>query len=123
MNNTSFMTRILWIGAAGITLVAGLFVYVFGSTLVREGGDWQSWAFIGSIVLGVVALNAALWFRLLRRRAALQNFGNSGSNPFTPHSKYAVWGYVPRSIRPRTRKRLRPASTISRDLRMDQAEV
>lgn len=113
MNSTSLMTRILWIGVAGITLIGGLSVFAAFSSGVANIDDWRSWAFFGPIVLGMIALNTGIWFRLFCRRTMLRSFSDSRLNPFISRSKCAVWSHVPlpgrlsRTSARRTQKRLR----------------
>lgn len=88
------MNRILCISAIGATVITGLFVYVVASALVVRG-DWQSWAFLVFVVLGVSALDAGALFRLFRSRTDIRSFADSRLNPLIPRSKYAVWNYSP----------------------------
>lgn len=96
------MTRILSVGAVGLTLVSGFYVVLLAADIPDAIRRWQYGIDFGNInqwleipgvlfmIFLLVALNAAVWSRLSRRRVALRNFGNSGPNPFTPRSKYAV---------------------------------
>jgi|GEM_PF-3079380 len=61
MNRTRIMTRILLVGTTGVTLVAGLFILVLLSSGAGRINDWQSWLLLISLVLGVAALDAAVW--------------------------------------------------------------
>jgi len=44
-----------------VTLVAGLFILVLLSSGAGRINDWQSWLLLISLVLGVAALDAAVW--------------------------------------------------------------
>ena len=108
MNTSSFTTRVLGIGAVGFTLVSGFYVAVAAADLVdsvRYRQSWTSleapnkWTHLPLIIFSIfliIALDAAVWSRLFRRRAALRSFSDSRLSPFIPRSKYAVWGHVPR---------------------------
>lgn len=112
MSSTSFMTRILWIGVAGITLIGGLSVFAASSSGVGNIDDLRSWAFFGPIVLGMIALNTGIWLRLFCQRTMLRSSSDSRLNLYISRSKYAVWSHVPRPGRlsttstRRTQKRL-----------------
>lgn len=106
MNSSSLFTRVLWVGAVGVSLVSGLFAVLFGTLVadsIRQGETWATSVVPGVwdqplvmllFVLGVAGLNTALWSRLLRRRAAFQR---PDDNSFMPRSKYAVWSPVLRA--------------------------
>ena len=127
MNSSSFMTRILWIGAIGVTLISSFYIVLLAADIPDAVRHWRDWAHFENInqwlripgaifsIFLLLALNAAIWRRLFRRSAALRSFSNSRLNPFLSRSKYAVWSRVARPGRHpainvrRTRKRLRSA--------------
>ncbi len=127
MNSSSFMTRILWLGAIGVTLISSFYIVLLAADIPDAVRHWQDWAHFENIsqwlripeaifmIFLLLALNAAVWLRLFRRSTAPRSFGDSSLNPFLPRSKYAVWSRVARPARlpavnvRRTRKRLRSA--------------
>lgn len=127
MNSSSFMTRILWIGAIGVTLISSFYIVLLAADIPDAVRHWQDWAHFENInqwlripgaifmIFLLLVLNAAVWRRLFRRYTALRSFSNSRLNPLLSRSKYAVWSHVSRPGRlsavnvRRTRKRLRHA--------------